>query len=235
MLTSSAPIRPTATRPGGTVNITTKSGTNKLHGSVSEFYQDTGCSNLYGSKFVSRAQNACTPFSALPYSTVPGSSVPTPTHYNQFGGTIGGPVFIPKVFDGRNKLFFFYAYEGYVGAQPAAQVIGTVPTAAERNGDFSALLALGSAYQMYKPLHRDGSIDEELYGISYSRQYLCKRRPDGKPDCKGILCPSSTTELHRSHHDRGRPEQLLCVCLPASRITPLTRAVLITTSALQTG
>jgi hypothetical protein len=145
---------------GGTINITTKSGTNKLHGSASEFYQAQGCSALYGSKFVSRTQNACTPFAALPYSTsAANGSLPPATHYNQFGGTIGGPIFIPKVFDGRNKLFFFYAYEGYVGAKPPTQTTGTVPTAAERNGDFSALLAISPKYQLYNPYTATGTVN----------------------------------------------------------------------------
>lgn len=115
---------------GGTVNITTKAGTNQYHGSISEYY--------YGSFL-----------SAKPYFTAAGTNVPS-THYNQFGGTIGGPVRVPHLFNGRNKLFFFYAFEGYIGSLPAT-TITSVPTAAERTGDFSALLALGPAYQLYNP------------------------------------------------------------------------------------
>ena len=115
---------------GGTVNITTKGGTNQFHGSLSEYY--------YGSAF-----------SALPHFQPKGSTVPS-THYNQFGVTIGGPVRIPHLFNGRDKLFFFYAFEGYIGSLPAT-TIASVPTEAERNGDFSALLALGSSYQLYNP------------------------------------------------------------------------------------
>jgi Carboxypeptidase regulatory-like domain len=140
---------------GGTVNITTKSGTNKLHGSAIWFYQAAGCSSLDGA-FVNRATNHCTWMSALPYTV---STSPTPsTHLNQYGGTIGGPFFIPKLFDGRNKLFFFYAYEGVVGQQPPAQTIGTVETAAERNGDFSALLPISAQYQLYNPFSATGTI-----------------------------------------------------------------------------
>ncbi len=115
---------------GGTVNITTKAGSNQLHGSISEYY--------YGSFLA-----------AKPYFTAVGAKVPS-THYNQFGGTIGGPVRIPHLFNGRDKLFFFYAFEGYKGSLPAT-TITSVPTAAERSGDFSALLALGSSYQLYNP------------------------------------------------------------------------------------
>ena len=55
---------------------------------------------------------------------------------------IGGPVMIPHLVHGRNKLFFFYAFEGFIGNSPST-VTTSVPTAAERQGDFSALLAGG--------------------------------------------------------------------------------------------
>ncbi len=116
---------------GGWVNITTKAGTNQLHGTASEYYA--------GSR----------PFTADPYFTKPGTIAPS-THFNQYAGTIGGPVDIPHVFDGHNKLFFFYAYEGYKGNQPGT-VITSVPTQAERTGDFSGLLAYNSTNQLYNP------------------------------------------------------------------------------------
>jgi hypothetical protein len=116
---------------GGTVNITTKSGTNQFHGTLSEYYA--------GSR----------PFTAKPYFTAPGTSAPS-THFNQFGGTIGGPVSIPHLFSGKDRLFFFYAYEGYIGNAPAT-TITSVPTAAERTGDFSALLGVTTSDQLYDP------------------------------------------------------------------------------------
>jgi hypothetical protein len=116
---------------GGTVNITTKSGTNQFHGSLSEYYA--------GSR----------PLTAEPYFTTAGASVPS-THFNQFGGTIGGPVRAPHLFDGRDRLFFFYAFEGYNGSAPAT-TITSVPTAAERTGDFSALLGVTASDQLYNP------------------------------------------------------------------------------------
>lgn len=113
---------------GGVINQITKSGTNGLHGSLYEFYQPTNLNaNTYFDKHV-------------PVGT---AVTPTPSfHYNQYGLTIGGPVWIPKVFDGRNKLFFFFAWEGLKDSTPATQLL-TVPTAAERTGDLSALLAAG--------------------------------------------------------------------------------------------
>lgn len=116
---------------GGTVNLTTKAGTNQFHGTVSEFNQ----------------------FSAIDAPErwfVPANSVTPATRQNQYGFTLGGPVWIPKVYNGRDKLFFFYAYERFKGTTPDAQT-NTVPTEAERGGDFSALLALGNQYQLYDP------------------------------------------------------------------------------------
>lgn len=135
---------------GGTVNITTKAGTNTFHGTVSEFNQFS-------------AINA-----PVRWFVAPGSKTPV-TRQNQYGATLGGPVLIPKIFNGRDKLFFFYAYERFVDSVPNPQTT-TVPTAAERTGDFSALLPLGcsnssgynlntkrcnnganSTYQLYDP------------------------------------------------------------------------------------
>ena len=115
----------------GTIDLITKSGTNQFHGALSEFNEFSAI-NAPNRWFVS----------------------PTTKQYayrqNQYGGEVGGPVWIPHVFDGRNKLFFMYAYEGFRGTQPTVGVT-SVPTAAEREGDFSALLAIGPSYQLYNP------------------------------------------------------------------------------------
>jgi hypothetical protein len=146
---------------GGTVNITTKSGTNQFHGSARWSYQAAGCSSQDGTTFISRSGNNCTWMAGLPYlrATTP----PPATHFNQFGGTIGGPIWLPKVFNGHNKLFFFYAYETYRGEQPPAQTTTSVPTDAERAGDFSALwnnatnTGIAATYQLYNPTTSTGS------------------------------------------------------------------------------
>lgn len=115
----------------GTANMILKSGTNSPHGSLWEFNQPNSlAANTY---FNDKA------------------GVPAPvTHFNQYGLTAGGPVFIPRVFNGRNKLFWFFAWESLIDSQPNTTLL-TVPTAAERQGDFSALLAAGSQYQLYNP------------------------------------------------------------------------------------
>jgi hypothetical protein len=108
---------------GGVINQVTKSGTNRLHGTLYEFGQISSIdANTY---FNNRNGN------------------PTPVfHYNQYGLTVGGPVWIPKVYHGQNKLFFFFAWEGLKDSSPATTTV-TVPTASERSGDFSQTLAAG--------------------------------------------------------------------------------------------
>lgn len=108
---------------GGVINQITKSGTNQFHGTAYEFYQTAG---LDANSYFSKRQGLSRPNA----------------HYHQYGGTFGGPVEIPKLYSGKDKLFFFFAYEGLKDSTPN-NVALTVPTAAERTGDFSALLAGG--------------------------------------------------------------------------------------------
>ena len=111
---------------GGVINQITRGGTNGLHGSAYEFYQTAGLdANSYFNKR--------TPVVARPNA-----------HFHQFGGTVGGPVMIPKLYNGRDKAFFFLALEGLRDSTPfSGSPYLTVPTLAERNGDFSQLLAVG--------------------------------------------------------------------------------------------
>jgi hypothetical protein len=115
---------------GGTMNQVLKSGTNGLHGTLYEFNQP---SDMVANDFF--RNRAGQPLQI--------------THFNQWGVTAGGPVVLPK-FNGRNKMFWFFAYEGLKDSQPNPTIL-TVPTDAERQGNFSALLALGSQYQLYDP------------------------------------------------------------------------------------
>ena len=116
---------------GGTVNQITKSGTNSAHGTLYEFNQTSALESR--NFFLARS----------------GQKLPV-GRFNQYGGTFGGPVYIPKLFDGRNKLFFFFAYEGIKDSYPETVTL-TVPTALERKGDFSQLLNAGTKYQIYNP------------------------------------------------------------------------------------
>jgi hypothetical protein len=116
---------------GGTVNQILKSGGNQFHGTLQELNQPN---TLTANSFFNNK-----------------AGLPNPvTHYNQYGATIGGPIIVPKLYNGKDKLFFEFAWESLKDSQPNTTFL-TVPTAAERQGDFSALLPLGSAYQLYNP------------------------------------------------------------------------------------
>jgi len=116
---------------GGVINQITKGGTNALHGTVYEFNQ---IPNLDGNLYFN---GRISPVPKLPV-----------THYNQYGLTVGGPILIPKLFNGKDKLFFFFAYEGLKDSQPVVTTT-TVPTAAEIGGDFSQTLAAGCSSAGY--------------------------------------------------------------------------------------
>ena len=102
-------------RDVGQINVTSKSGTNALHGTVYDTFQNAG-------------MNANDPYSI--FQGIPRSAY----HQNQYGFTVGGPVFIPKVFNGKNKLFFFGSFER-LRNRGEKQITSYVPTAAERGGN----------------------------------------------------------------------------------------------------
>jgi hypothetical protein len=102
---------------GGVINVVTKSGTNNLHGTAFEYDRNDI-------------------FDAQSYFLPPGTPK-TPYKENEFGGTVGGPVWLGKLYNGRNKTFFFGAYQGFRFSQ-TSNAPRKVPTAAELAGDESA-------------------------------------------------------------------------------------------------
>ncbi len=101
----------------GVFNFTIRSGTNALHGSVYEY-------------LVNEALTARTSFTRVR---------PT-SRKHDFGGTLGGPIWIPKLYNGRNKTFFFFNWEIFRNRIAGTGILQTVPTAAYRAGDFSSAL-----------------------------------------------------------------------------------------------
>jgi len=105
---------------GAVVNVTTKSGTNEIHGTAFEFLRNE---KLDAKNFFDDPNKPKPPFKR-----------------NQYGFSLGGPVYIPKVFDGRNKAFFFGDYEG-TRVRESTTTTSTIPTLKMREGDFSELFA----------------------------------------------------------------------------------------------
>jgi hypothetical protein len=122
---------------GGVVNMLSKSGTNQFHGSAWEFVRN----NIFD------ARNTFSDFCSVG-RCAPGTPTTTPAppgHYvqNQFGGSVGGPIW-------RNKIFFFGAYEGWRYSKPVlAQTL--VPTSEELNGDFSDAATSYYRQTIYNP------------------------------------------------------------------------------------
>jgi hypothetical protein len=106
---------------GGIESFSTKSGSNSFHGTAFDLFRNTSLdANSWNNNNTGAARPA--------------------DHQNDFGGSLGGPVRIPKLYDGRNKTFFFFSYEQYRN-NPGTTNVSTLPTQAElQNGDFSALL-----------------------------------------------------------------------------------------------
>lgn len=102
---------------GGTLNVSLKSGSNEFHGNLYEFNRNDA-------------------FAANTFQGNRSGQKKSPTRYNLYGGTLGGPVTLPKLYNGRDRTFFFVSYEGIRNQDPRAGV-RTVPTEAERAGDFT--------------------------------------------------------------------------------------------------
>jgi hypothetical protein len=124
---------------GGVVNVATKSGTNSLHGSAWEYLRNNDF-------------DARTYFPSL-----------DSFHQSQFGGAAGGPILIPKLYDGRNRTFFFVAAEGWHYSQGNGTYL-LVPTAAQLAGDFSSAACPNTgqnstaACQLYNPATSSQSV-----------------------------------------------------------------------------
>ncbi len=108
---------------GGYINYTMKSGTNQLHGSGFDYLTNT-------------VLNAGLPFTIDP--TNPNYNIRNPIHQNDYGFTLGGPIDIPKVYNGHDKTFFFFSFEQFRQTNFTNNAISQVPTAAERDGNFAA-------------------------------------------------------------------------------------------------
>jgi hypothetical protein len=132
---------------GGVISVVMKSGTNTLHGSVYEFLRN---SKMDANDFFNNRQGI--PLGAL--------------KRNQYGFTLGGPVVLPKLYNGHDRTFFFVDYEGFRESQLAPSNF-TVPTALERQGDFSRTFNnQGQLIRIYDPttLHTvNGALVREAF------------------------------------------------------------------------
>ena len=190
---------------GAAVNVALRSGSNSLHGTAYEFIRnDVLSANDF---FLNRTNLVTNPSSDKDKD---GKADRAPLRYNRYGGTIGGPVVLPRKlfgplgYDGRNRSFFFFAYEGLKDVFPEPNQF-TVPTDAERNGDLSALLAINSSFQIFNPY----SARQEGSRI---------RRDPFRCDAAGNPLPLLA--------NKTQPAGTSCNKIPASLISPIAKAYL---------
>jgi len=142
---------------GGVTNISLKSGTGHLHGTAyfTKMLPDTFANDFFANK------------AGIPRADF---------YYNRWGGSAGGPVWIPRLYDGRDRTFFMWGYEGLHESRPRSGGTQTVPTPLMRQGNLSELLALGTQYQIYNPFTRilrsDGKYEQQPFAGNIIPQSL---------------------------------------------------------------
>jgi hypothetical protein len=143
---------------GGVMNLTTKSGTNQIHGEAYEYLRN-------------KKLNANTFFNNQ-------SGIPTGAFtQNQFGANVGAPFIIPGVYNGKDKTFWFLSWEGFRLRQGITYT-DTVPTPAELVGDFSQLKdASGKLIPIYNPLTVCGQLGNPSCAIGANGQPTYIRQP----------------------------------------------------------
>ncbi len=106
-------------REVGQINVSTKPGGNEYHGTVFEFLRNSD-------------------LDAEPFAFTQARPPNAPFRWNQYGFTLGGPIWIPKIYNGRNRLFFMSNYEGFRDRKQL-RLFSDVPSVAMRGGDFSGI------------------------------------------------------------------------------------------------
>lgn len=137
------------------INVSTKPGTNNFHGALFEFLRNSALdANNYSFTSVHPPQD--------------------PFRRNQFGFTVGGPVLIPKVLNGRNRLFFMANYEG-LRDRKGIRNVGSVPSVAMRSGDFS-----GISSTIFDPATRALQSDGTITASPFTNNMIPASRHDSK-------------------------------------------------------
>jgi Carboxypeptidase regulatory-like domain len=141
---------------GGNLTYVSKSGTNQFHGSAYEFLRnnDFDANNFFNNQ------------AGIPNSIY---------KQNDFGVTVGGPVWIPKVYHGREKTFFFFSYEGFRNRTGANGAQFTVPTPEMYNGDFSKwVTSAGVQIPIYNPLSQTQNADGSTTRVVFPNNVIPK-------------------------------------------------------------
>jgi hypothetical protein len=162
---------------GGTINMVLKTGTNSLHGTMYEFNQPT---YLTANNFFNNRNGLGNPV----------------THFNQYGLTAGGPVLIPKLFNGKNKLFWFISWENDVNSQPNTAFMSDPrrPSARATSPRFSRLTAPSSTI---RTAESRAAAPLRAHLIQTTRSLRASSIPSPSSICSSILRRMSFPEARR--------------------------------------
>jgi hypothetical protein len=149
---------------GGVESFATKSGTNSFHGTAYDIFRNTV---LDANSWFNNLDIALNPAQAKLFKRPDDKK-------NDYGGTFGGPVWIPKIYDGHNKTLFFFSWEQYRQNQGAVTT-DNLPTVAERGGDFSS--QLGAATAQINPCTGQPIIAGQIFDPTTTNTTLGCRSP----------------------------------------------------------
>lgn len=182
---------------GGVVNVSLKGGSNQLHGALYEYFRnDVLNANTFESNLAGAKKSAF--------------------RWNQPGLEIDGPVYLPKIYDGRDKTFFMYSWEAIRSSIPYPQTY-TVPSLLQRTGDFSQTVqSNGNPITIYDPLTTTQS-GSTYNRTAFANNIIPTNRLDpvakkilefiGKPNVPGtkagaqnlIVSPNPRTDAYDQH------------------------------------
>ena len=158
---------------GATVNMQTRSGGKQYHGTMYEWNQNNMLNaNLFQTNLV-------------------GGAVP-PIHFNEWGATLGGPVWIPKVYHGKEKTFFFFSYDDTWNQDPRPGSTRSVPTSLERGGDFTQSFTTQNGQRF--PI-QIWPIPSSVDAKTWKSRVLFP----------GMIIPKKPSQRHRPEHPGLRP------------------------------
>ena len=131
--------------PGGQISLQTRSGTDSVHGSLFDYFRNDAldANNWFNGNAVPPIQK-------------------TAERQNDFGGTAGGPIFLPRIYDGRHRSFFFYSYEGLRLTVPTPAQTSEVPSTSLRQATDQGLQPVINAFPV-----ANGSPVSEADGLAY--------------------------------------------------------------------
>lgn len=196
-VTTSTPEAEYGRTSGGIENFGTKSGTNEIHGTVFDIFRNTALDA--NSWFNNGYLSLCASVDPNPV-TCAQNYKRSVDQKNDYGVDLGGPVRIPHLFNGRDKLFFFFAFEQFAKKQSTTQQ-STVPTVLERMGNFTELLAAnGTPTGQTDPCTGQQNLNGEIFDPSTST--TVNGQPCRSPFMYGgqlnVINPAQITQLGKN-------------------------------------